>query len=254
MHVRYAMAAAAIIGLSAGFALSADQTVLGKSFTAKNPSTPDRRKVTVVGKEIGSPNTLVGDPVSNGATVTINANGTNPSTQTFVLNAGVSSTGKPFWKASGTGFKYKDAKGDQSAVKSVSIKLSPSGSFLIKIKVAGKLDGGTVIVPPNTGTDACAVLSINGGDAYSIAFGPESEIKNSADKLFKAKRPQLEGVCAGAPVTTTSTSTSSSTSTSTTPTTAPPTTSTSTSTSTTTTTLYGSPSRAFVDRVSSLLE
>src|SRR5262245_12208198 len=110
MHARHALAAAVLIGLAAGFAHSAAQTVLGKSFIAKNPSTPDRRKVSVVAKEIGSPNTLVGDPVANGASVTIFENGTTIM-QTFPLNTGVSSTGKPFWKASGTGFKYKDPKG-----------------------------------------------------------------------------------------------------------------------------------------------
>ena len=39
------------------------------------------------------------------------------------------------------------------AVKSVSIKLSPSGAFSIKVKVAGK-NGPVNVVPPNPGATA----------------------------------------------------------------------------------------------------
>ncbi len=238
MKVRHIMATAALLACGAGAALAADQTILGKAFTVKNPATPDRRKVVVVGKEAGSPNTLVGDPTANGATLTINANGGTPSSQTFVLNQGTSSVAKPFWTAVGTtGFKYRDPKGDQGPVKLAFIKKAPSGTFAIKAIVAGKLDGGTVIVPPDPGTDACAVLSINLGDAYNVSFGSDSIIKNVLNKLFKAKKPSLEAVCGVTTTTTIPTTTS---------TTGPVTTTTSTST-TTSTTMAGSPSAAFLE-------
>src|SRR5262249_28951972 len=181
-----------------------DETILGKSFLVKNPDGPDRRKIVVVARESGSPNAIVGDPTVVGATLTIIANGNNSTSQTFNLNQGTSTTGKPFWSAVGTtGCKYKHSKGDQTAVRQVLIKKSPSGTFSLKAKIAGKLDGGTSVLPPNPGTDGCAELAIIGGDAYHVKYGTDSIIKNNADKLFRAKRPQTEGTC----VTTTTTST-----------------------------------------------
>jgi hypothetical protein len=228
----WAAGVVAVAGLAGG-ALAADQTILGKSLSVKNPSTPDRRKVVVVGKEPGSPNTLVGNPTVNGATLTVVANGGTPTSQTFLVPQGISATGKPFWSAIGTtGYKYKDSKGEQGPVKTILLKRAPSGNFTVKAVVQGKLDGGTTIVPPNPGTDGCVVVAIGLGDAYHLRFGNDSIVKNSGTKLFKAKKPQSEGLCGGVTTTTT----------------------TSTSTSTTTTTLYGSPSRAFLETVLGLLD
>jgi hypothetical protein len=76
------------------------------------------------------------------------------------------------------------------------------------------------------------LLGIVGGDTYSVQFGPTSQITNKGPELFRAKKPTVEGTC----LTTTTVVTTSTTS------------------STTSTTLYGSPSRAFVDRVLGLLD
>jgi hypothetical protein len=260
MIVRKAMTAAALVALTTGAALAADQTILGKSFVVKSPSTPDHRKITMSARETGSPNNIVGDPTASGASLTVKANGGTSTMQTFVLNQGTSSTGRPFWRASGsTGFKYSDSKGDQSAVKSVIIKKSPSGLFIIKVKVNGKLDGGTVVVPPNPGTDGCVALAINSGDIYDVKFGTDSTIKNQDGKLFKAKNPQSEGTCGVTTTTTITLPTTTSSSSLTLPTTTSTSSSASSSTSTTastttTTTLYGSPSRAFTDHLRGLLD
>src|SRR5262245_28542447 len=85
---------------------------------------------------------------------------------------------------------------------------------------------------------------------YSVDFGPTSQIKNVADKLFKAKKPGVEGQCP----TTTTTTTSSTTSTVVTPTTTTSSTTVVPPTTTTTTTLYGSPSRAFLATSADLLD
>jgi hypothetical protein len=90
------------VGLLAGAAYTGDQTILGKSITVKNKSgDPAKRKVKGNAKEKSSPNTLVGNPTlaggAGGAILTILANGGTPSVQSFVLNQGTSSTGKPFW-------------------------------------------------------------------------------------------------------------------------------------------------------------
>ena len=239
MNVRRVMAEAVLVALSAGTALAADQTIFGKSLTVKNPATPDRRKVSIQAKEAGSPNVIVGNPTATGATLTVSLNGANPSTQTFLLPQGVSVQGKPFWKAVGAdGYKYKDSKGEQSTVKTLLIKKTPGGTFAIKAIVAGKLDGGTHLVPPDPGTDGCATLSITGGDTYHMKYGNDGLVQNTGSRLFKVKKPQTEGFCSGV-VTTTTTSTLTSFGT----------------TSTTTSTLpFGSPSLVFMETMRGLLD
>jgi hypothetical protein len=219
--------------LAAGMARAADQTILGNVLVVKNPSTPVKRKIVGKAKEAGSPNTIVGNPTVGGATLTVRADGGTSTTQTFTLPQGVSGmTGKPFWSGDALkGFKYKDPRGENSAVKSVQIRKSASGVFLIKAVVSGKI--GTVsVVPPDPGIAGCVLLAVTGGDSYSVFFGAPSTLVNKDGQLFKAKKPTAEGSCF--PTTTT--------------------TSTTTTSSTTSTTLYGSPSRAFVDRVLGLLD
>src|SRR5262249_27939882 len=56
-------------------ARAADQSVRGSSLVVKDPGSADQRKITAKAREVGSDDTLVGDPVTGGATVTITANG-----------------------------------------------------------------------------------------------------------------------------------------------------------------------------------
>lgn len=232
-------------GLAVGLATAAEQTILGKTITVKDASSgadATKRNVSTSATEKGSPNFLVGNPTlagsAGGAILQIFLDGADSSTQSFTLPQGTSSSGKPFWSASATGFKYKDAKGDVGAVSGVSIKRSGGGTFVIKAKIKGK-QGFTSLVPPNPGTSACVALKLGigagAGDRYSVQFGPDGTISNNGAKVFKVKKPTLQGVCPGA-VTTTTTTTPS------------------TFVSTTTTTLYGSPSRAFLSAVSGLLD
>lgn len=230
MQTRKSWAIASLAMMAAGAAYAADQTILGSSLVVKNPGAVDKRKIVGQGKEKNSPNTLVGNPVVTGGTVTITANGGTPTAQTFLLPQGVSPiTGKQFWSGDSVkGFKYKDPKGENGPVKGVQIKRSNSGKFLVKVTAIGKL-GFIFVTPPNPGTSGCVLLGINGGDTYSVQFGPTSQITNQGTSLFRAKKPTVEGTC----ITTTTTTT----------------------TSTTTTTIpYGSPSRAFLDRVSGILD
>lgn len=232
MKVNSKFALGSLLVFGAGLAYAADQTILGNTFLVKNPSTPDKRKVIGKAKEPGSPNTIVGNPTVGGGTLTITASGGTPSAQVFALPQGTSFiTGKQFWSGDAVkGFKYKDPKGENGAVKVAQIKKAPSGVFSIKTVIAGKL--GTVLVtPPNPGTAGCVLLGINAGDTYSVQFGPTSQITNKGALLFKAKKPTAQGTC----VTTTTVVTTS-------------------STTSTSTTLYGSPSRAFIDRVMGLLD
>jgi len=211
---RFLVLGVAGMGFLASAAYTDDQTILGRSITVKNkPGDSAKRRVRGSAREKSSSNTLIGDPTlgggAGGAVLTILANGGTPSLQTFVLNQGTSSTGKPFWSGDAVkGFKYSDATGDQGAVKSASIRLSPSGSFSIKVSLTGK-NGPVSIVPPNPGSDACLAIQLGSvgtsGDRYSVQFGPESKIANKDDVLFKATRPVNEGVCPTSATTTTST-------------------------------------------------
>ena len=146
MRTRHHLIALAAIVGCVGIAVAADQTILGKSITVKQkPGDATSRKVTGSGKEKNSPNTIVGNPTVGGGTLTIGnpllpgpagggvlqvfANGGTPTSQTFNLPQGTSSGGNLFWLQTNTGWKYRDANGDQGPVKYVLIKRSPSGSF-----------------------------------------------------------------------------------------------------------------------------
>jgi hypothetical protein len=235
MQIKRWYALGSMLVFAGGLAYAADQTILGNSLTVKNPSTPDKRKITGKAKEKGSPNTIVGNPVLLGGTLTVSAGGGTPSSQLFALPQGTSGiTGKQFWSGDAIkGFKYKDPKGENGAVKVAQIKKTPSGNFSIKIVASGKL-GAVLVTPPNPGTNGCVLLGLNGGDTYSVAFKVgDGLVTNKGALLYKHKKVTMEGSCIVTTTTTTSTS-------------AP--------TTTTSTTLYGSPSRAFFERVLGLLD
>ncbi len=229
--LRFIAAVSSAVVLVGGIAYTADQTILGKVLTLRDrPDHPNQRRFLGSAKEKNSPNTIVGNPTTGGATLSVFANGGTPSSQVFTLPAAG-------WSASGTtGFKYKDSSGAFSAVKRAQIKRSPGGTFTIKA-IANGNNGPVTIFPPNPGTDGCVALSIGGGDTYHVLFAPGSSVRNKGPNFFQAKKPPSQGVC---PVPTTTTSTVATTTTST--------------SSTTTTTIYGSPSRAFLVSPSSLLD
>jgi hypothetical protein len=204
--------AAVISMMLAGWGHAADQTILGRSFIVKNSGAPAQRKVTGAAKEVGSSNTIVGDPTvpgsaggailgsaggailgsAGGAVLTVIADGDHPSQQIFPLKQGTSSTGKPFWRTAGvSGFKYKDPNGQQGAVKVVLIKKNQAGVFSIKVTIRGK--GGTInVVPPNLGTDGFITLLLgDNGDRYCVAYVGGSTV-NDGDRLFKVRRPTVE--------------------------------------------------------------
>lgn len=190
-------------------ARAADQTVLGRDLTVKNPSTPDRRTVTVKAKETGSDATLVGDPVASGAEVTVTLTGLTSSSETYSLPAGTSAAnGKPFWSGDASkGFKYRDTKGENGPVKSAELK-SRNGAFQVKIAVDGRL-GPVGLVPPGPGS-GCVLVSIPGGDTYSLRFA-DGQVATTGELYFRVSKPTSEGSCIPPTTTTTSTSTTTTT-------------------------------------------
>jgi hypothetical protein len=208
---------------------AADQTILGKEVLLKDPKTgvdPTKRKIVGQGKETGSPNTIVGDPMVDGAILTIFTEGATSANQVFNLATGTDpATGKPYWSGSSTGFTYKDKAGTNSAVKVAQIKKSNSGTFQIKV-VAQAKNSPISLVPPNPGTSACMLFEIGEGARYHVRLGPGSLIKKNDAKTFLIANALTEGLC---PEVTTTTTTSTAVTSSTTSTTT-------TSTSSTTTT------------------
>lgn len=185
---------AALTLLAATSAPGADQAIFGKAFLVKDPGNPAKRKIAISASEKGSPDTIVGDPTTDGATLTVRARGTTSSEETYDLPTGTSQKGKPFWTGDAAkGFKYKDPKGENGPVKTVLLKKAKSGAMKLKALVLGKL-GPVAIAPPNEGADACALLEIVGGDSYSVRFA-DGKVKNKGAKQFKVTKPETEGTC-----------------------------------------------------------
>jgi len=173
---------------------AADQSIRGKVFLVKDPGTPAKQKVVVKAVESGSPDTIVGDPVADGATLTVRTEGASPSEQTYDLPVGTDGNGKPFWSGDATkGYKYKDKAGANGPVKVALLKKAGSGTFKMKAVALGKL-GAITVTPPNDGTAGCALLEIGGGDSYSVRFA-DGAVTNNGAKVFKVTRPDTEGSC-----------------------------------------------------------
>ncbi len=184
----------AALALVASPLQAADQPVLGKVLLVKNPGDPEKRKVVFKAKEDASSATIVGDPVANGATLVIDAIGGSTNSQTYDLPDGIGVDGKPFWKGDAVkGYTYKDKTGENGPVKIAKIKKTPSGVFQIKAVISGKI-GDISLLPPNEGTRGCAMLTIGGGDSYSVRFA-DGDIKNKDDKQFKVVNPLTSGTC-----------------------------------------------------------
>src|SRR5690242_1042339 len=106
------MLVALALGWNLTAALGADQWILGKQLRVQDPGSPESRHVTGDAREYGSSNTVVGDPTVAGATLTIRADGDDPTQQTFPLPQATDASGRLYWTGNSVvGFKYKDSKG-----------------------------------------------------------------------------------------------------------------------------------------------
>lgn len=174
-------------------AFAADQAVLGKQLLVKNPGGPEKRKLLVKAAENNTDNTLVGDPTTGGATLTISLYGGTASAQTFNMPAGLNAKGKPFWKGDAVkGYSYKDAKGENGAVTTAKLKVK-NGTFQLKLVLSGKA-AALDLTPPEGGLGGCVQLAIGGGDSYSIRFA-DGQLKQKGTALFKIKDPVTQGTC-----------------------------------------------------------
>jgi hypothetical protein len=194
------MAALALAALIAAPVYAADQTVLGSSFQVKNPSTEYKKKVQVKAREKASPNTIVGNPTVSGATLSVRADGSAPDSDTQQIITLPASN----WSGDAVkGYKYKDSKRALSPVKTARLKKSASGmiSFqaLLDARVATTefpVAQPVTVLPPNPGTDACVLLTIGGGDSYSVKFpAGNGVVVNKGAQEYTHKKVTLEGTC-----------------------------------------------------------
>jgi len=182
----------------------ASQVVLGKIFLVKDPSPgtdPSKRKLSCQANEPGSNDMVMGDPVTNGATVEVIATaaaGGTSSDQVFSMPGG------PNWKPISTiGFKYKDSTGLNGPVKSAQIKKTPGGTFQIKLQIKGLLGPGAqphiTVTPPNPGAEGGMFLTIlgAGGGTYCVRYGGTAggNIGGNNAKVFKISKPFVEAGC-----------------------------------------------------------
>jgi len=65
------------------------------------------------------------------------------------------------------------------------------GTFQVKVSIKGS---AIAILPPNPGADGCALLTITGGDSYSVNFATGTP-SNKGAKVFKISKPTTEGTC-----------------------------------------------------------
>jgi arylsulfatase A-like enzyme len=183
---------------------ASEQVVLGKSFVVKDPAPgldAALRSVVIFGSDRTSNDTIVGDPVTNGVTVEIIANGATSTEQRFTLPPGASVNGSAGWTALGgsvSGYSYADLRGTNGPVRAALIEKSGT-TFMVKVAISGALGPGPqphlTVVPPGPGTDGGMRFTINGGDTYCLTFGGDAggRVQNfpsggSPEMLFKIAR------------------------------------------------------------------
>lgn len=129
-----------------------ERRIAGRKLLVKNPTGNEpERAVVVLGKEsdtdIGG--RVLGDPVTNGATLRVVANGTAFTNQMYVLDAAG-------WTAAGrNGFRYRGPTGgDADPVRKVLLERTPSGTALLKVILKGNIGmQNLAVVPPSFGSD-----------------------------------------------------------------------------------------------------
>jgi hypothetical protein len=170
--------------------------ILGRKMLLKDPGrTEAKRRVIVIGRETSTdigPD-IVGDPVTNGATLRVIAKGGMISDETYVLDASGWST------IGNVGFRYLGPTGpDGDPVERVLIKRTANGTALLKAVLKGSVGTQSLdILPPNPGDEGGIILAINGGATYCVSFGGAALGTETADQptLWKLLNPTGQSGC-----------------------------------------------------------
>jgi hypothetical protein len=159
---------------------------------------PSRRHISVRARgRVSAP--FSGDPLVNGATLRVFANGAVSTTQTFVLPGGAfQEPNGPGWsgtlKRHRASYRYVDERGDNGPVTGLAI--TQLGSHLrIVATVDGRGNAPDIeVVPPDPGTDGGLILAINGGDTYCVLFGGavRGKIRDNDAEAFRVAKPRTQ--------------------------------------------------------------
>jgi len=201
----------AALSLTSGGALAAEQTVLGAKMIVRDPLpgvNPHKRKVLVAAKEKLTDNTVVGDPLADGATLEVIVNGGTSTSQVFALPAGPppTSTG-PGWITKTlpgvyAAFKYSDKNGEATPVTKLYFKWKADSGLTIKAKLKAQGNNPPIdVVPGNPTSDLGIRLTLGTGDTYCGLFGGTAGgiIVDDGPKTVKAAKPTAEGCPVAAP-------------------------------------------------------
>jgi hypothetical protein len=199
-----------VLLLTAAAAGAADQTVLGRVMAVSDPlpSNPSKRKIKLTAYEGVTDNTIVGDPLAQGATLQVIVNGATSTSQTFTLPPGPPpvSVG-PGWSAKVTPlyttYVYKDKNGEASPVTGLKIRLRNGGYLRLGLKADAQGNNGPIdVVPGNPTTDLGIRLTLGTGDTYCVLFGGAAGgivVDKPDGTLVKAGKPTAEGCPVPAP-------------------------------------------------------
>jgi hypothetical protein len=88
---------------------------------------------------------------------------------------------------------HRDPRGESGPVIKASIFQRTKGLFSIQATIRGS-KGKLDLVPPNDGTEAFLVLTLNGGNRYCVKFGADGRVLNlDGRRLFQVRNPTAEG-------------------------------------------------------------
>jgi hypothetical protein len=182
-----------------GFAIAADQAILGTSLvlTSRPGDAGATRTVTAKGRAPMATSPVSGDPTtpanSAAAIVHVGIEGGTPSTQTFVLPPGVRSDGRPLWRPiKPGGFEYADRAGERGPVQRLRVRRDKRGRVSVLVKIRGR-DPAVALVPPDPGTQGSVTLALGDGDRYCLRFGPEGLVRNRDGRAFAIRRVVTAG-------------------------------------------------------------
>jgi len=179
------LASAAVIGMH-GAAQAAEQVMPTKFFLVTNPTGgPAKRKMVFkVGQ--GAPDTVVGNPSLNGATLEVKLG--NGTMQCFHLPAAG-------WVPILTrGYRFTDFTG-ASGVTKLTIKSTGPNGFVLVIHAAQRRGGTIINVLPQAGTTRFDLnLALGGGDEY-CAGGPTPGGSTNTDTVYNVRAMPAPGAC-----------------------------------------------------------
>jgi YVTN family beta-propeller protein len=163
----------ALVVLALARVAGADQPIRGVSLRIV---AGDVRSARVVGRERPATATLAGDPVANGALLSVVALGRDATRETLVLPPGAGAKREPGWRVRqgprpGDGsFTWRDPRGLRGPVRLLRLSRGRKG-FRVDVRLMATAAHPLELRPPSPGTGGELVVTIPGGDTWCVGFG-----------------------------------------------------------------------------------